>query len=160
MIRLEMKNYNMILTEKLLKYQLYHQAKLISMNILLVKIHYHLIQQQIIKQAKFAYSPLGKAFKKQIKTIEDQGEKQVEALKDLKPKEQTKATECKSDKNNQSIATDIFNDLIKKRKSIMNELYESVDKNKLYFEYGGPTKDVSFYEYYDSRELCNEIKNN
>ena len=27
----------------------------------------------------------------------------------------------------------------------MNELYESVDKNKLYFEYGGPTKDVSFY---------------
>ena len=74
MIRLEMKNYNMISTEKPLKYQLYHQAKLISMNILLVKIHYHLIQQQIIKQAKFAYSPLGKAFKKQIKTIEDQGQ--------------------------------------------------------------------------------------
>ena len=42
----------------------------------------------------------------------------------------------------------------------MNELYESVDKNKLCFEYGGPTKDVRFYEYYDSRELCNEIKNN
>ena len=33
---------------------------------------------------------MGKAFKKQIKTIEDQGEEQVEALKDLKPKEQTK----------------------------------------------------------------------
>ena len=32
-------------------------------------------QQQIIEQAKFAYSPLGKAFEKQIKTIEDQGEK-------------------------------------------------------------------------------------
>ena len=30
---------NMILTEKLPKYQLYHQAKLISMNILLVKIY-------------------------------------------------------------------------------------------------------------------------
>ena len=30
-------------------------------------------QQQIIQQAKFAYSPLGKAFGKQIKTIEDQG---------------------------------------------------------------------------------------
>ena len=29
--------------------------------------------QQIIEQAKFTYSPLGKAFKKQIKTIEDQG---------------------------------------------------------------------------------------
>ena len=32
-------------------------------------------QQQIIEKAKFTYSPLGKAFEKQIKTIEDQGEK-------------------------------------------------------------------------------------
>ena len=48
-------------------------------------------QQQIIEQAKFPYSPLGKAFEKQIKTIEDQGEKQIDALKDLKPKEQTKS---------------------------------------------------------------------
>ena len=38
-------------------------------------------QQQIIEQAKFTYSPLGKAFEKQIKTIEDQGKKQVETLK-------------------------------------------------------------------------------
>ena len=40
-------------------------------------------QQQIIEQTKFTYSPLGKAFKKQAKTIEDQGEKQVNALKSL-----------------------------------------------------------------------------
>ena len=53
-------------------------------------------------------------------------------LKDLKPKEQTKAIEGKSrNKNNQSIAANIFNNLIKKGKSIMNEFYESVDKNKL-----------------------------
>ena len=32
-------------------------------------------QQQIIEQAKFTYSPLGKAFKKRIKTIENQREK-------------------------------------------------------------------------------------
>ena len=32
-------------------------------------------QQQIIEQAKFTYSPLGKAFEKQIKTIEDQEKK-------------------------------------------------------------------------------------
>ena len=30
---------------------------------------------------KFTYSPLGKAFEKQTKTIKDQGIKQVEALK-------------------------------------------------------------------------------
>ena len=41
-------------------------------------------QQQIIEQAKFTYSPLRKAFEKQIKTIEDQGEKQIDALKNLK----------------------------------------------------------------------------
>ena len=39
-------------------------------------------QQQIIQQAKFTYSPLGKAFEKQIKTIEDQGKKQVKAIQD------------------------------------------------------------------------------
>ena len=57
---------------------------------------------------------MGKAFEKQIKTIEGQGQKQVDALKDLKPKEQTKPIEDKS--NNQSKATIIFNDLINKRK--------------------------------------------
>ena len=39
-------------------------------------------QQQIIEQAKFTYSPLGKAFEKQIKTIEDQGKKQIKAIQD------------------------------------------------------------------------------
>ena len=32
-------------------------------------------QQQIIQQANFNYSPLGKSIEKQIKTIEDQGKK-------------------------------------------------------------------------------------
>ena len=36
---------------------------------------------------------MGKSFEKQIKTIEDQWEKQVEALKGFKPKEQTKSSE-------------------------------------------------------------------
>ena len=46
-------------------------------------------QQQIIEQAKFTYSPLGKAFEKQAKTIEDQGEKQIKAIQD-KSKEKIK----------------------------------------------------------------------
>ena len=44
-------------------------------------------QKQITEQAKFTYFPLGKAFEKQIKTIEDQGKKQIDTLKTLKPKE-------------------------------------------------------------------------
>ena len=43
-------------------------------------------QQQIIEQARFTYSPLGKAFEKQIKTIEDQGQKQIDALESLNQK--------------------------------------------------------------------------
>ena len=113
-------------------------------------------QQQIIEQAKFTYSPLGKAFEKQIKTIEDQGKKQVDALENLKPKEETKPIEDKS--NNQSKATIIFNELINERKKIMSELYDSVDYNNLKFEYMGPTKDVHFYEYKDSKELFSAIK--
>ena len=50
-------------------------------------------QQQIIEQTKFTYSPLGKAFDKQIKTIEDQGKIQVDALEKLKPKEEIKPIE-------------------------------------------------------------------
>ena len=41
----------------------------------------------------------------------------------------------------------------------MSELYDSVDYNNLKFEYVGPTKDVSFYEYRDSKELFNAMKN-
>ena len=78
MIRSEMKNYNMILIEKQPKYQLCHQVKdILPSN-----------QQEIIEQARFTYSPLGKAFEIQIKTIEDQAEKQVDALNTLKSNSQ------------------------------------------------------------------------
>ena len=76
----------------------------------------------------------------------------------MKPKEQKKPIEDKS--NNQTKATTIFNSLINKRKKIMSSLHDSVDYNNLKFEYVGPTKDVSFYEYMDSKELFNAMKNN
>ena len=132
------------------KYLHYHQENFINMSNLLVKIYFHLINN------KFTYSPLGKAFDKQIKIIEDQGKKQVDALEKLKPKEETKP--IKDAPNNQSRATIIFNDLINKRKKIMSELYDSADYKKLTFEYVGSTKDVSFYEQRDSKELFNGIK--
>ena len=42
----------------------------------------------------------------------------------------------------------------------MKELYDSVDYNNLKFEYVGSTKDVSFYEYKNSKELFKAIKDN
>ena len=69
-----MKKYNVILIERLQKYLTVEE--ILPSN-----------QQQIIEKAKFIYSPLEKAFKKQTRTIEDRGKKQVDALADLKPKE-------------------------------------------------------------------------
>ena len=44
--KLEMKNYSMILIKNLQKYRPYHQAKLITMNILQVKKYYLLIKNR------------------------------------------------------------------------------------------------------------------
>ena len=68
-------------------------------------------QQQIIGQAKFTYSLLGKVFEKRIKTIEDQGQKQVEASK-----EQTKAVEEKPD-DKLSMQKRIYNRLLKRERA-------------------------------------------
>ena len=71
-------------------------------------------QQQIIEQAKFTYSPLGKAFEKQTKTIEDQGERQIKAIQNQ--------GEIKTIKN---YTYDYENTpLISKQKEIFNELVD------------------------------------
>ena len=49
-------------------------------------------QSRTIEQAKFTYSPLGKTFEKQMKTIEERGKKQVEAIQVLKLKGNKKST--------------------------------------------------------------------
>ena len=82
-------------------------------------------QQQIIEQAKFTYSPLGKAFEKQTKTIEDQGKKQIDALVALKPKE-IKPKETKS----AEYGDYFLNGLAKIRES-----YEPVDFNYLDYNF-------------------------
>ena len=84
-------------------------------------------QQQIIEQAKFTYSPLGKAFEKQIKTIEDQFKKQVEALDTLKSNKQLKTEDVipKNTLNNDDAKTEL--DKIK-------EIEKNVDREKLIYE--------------------------
>ena len=72
-----MKNCNMILIEKQPKYRLYHQAKFINNKYLTGEDILPSNQQQIIGKTKFIYSALGKAFEKQIKTIEDQGKNRL-----------------------------------------------------------------------------------
>ena len=54
-------------------------------------------QQQIIELAKFTYSPLGKAFEKKIKTINDQGEKVIKAIQDKELNKSIKEVEYGAD---------------------------------------------------------------
>ena len=81
-------------------------------------------QQQIIGQAKFTYSPLGKAFEKQIKTIEDQGKKQVDAFNTLKSNKQLTTEDV--------IPNDALNNNeAKKELDKIKEIEKSVDREKL-----------------------------
>ena len=94
-------------------------------------------QKQIIDQAKFAYYPLGKAFEKQIKTIEDQGKKQVIALEDLKLKEQTKAIEGKSD-DKLSIQKEKYDRLLSERVDEIQKRSGEINYNKLIYHLTTP----------------------
>ena len=83
--------------------------------------------QQIKEQAKFTYSPLVKTFEKQIKTIKDQGQKQVEALNTLKS-------------NNQLTKEDMIpknalnNDEATKELDKIKEIEKNVDREKLIYK--------------------------
>ena len=72
-INIEAAKISALLSDKIRKYEYLTGKDILPSN-----------KQQIIEQAKFTYFPLVKAFEKQIKTIEDQGEKQVKALNTLK----------------------------------------------------------------------------
>ena len=90
-------------------------------------------KQQIIEQAKFEYSPLGKAFEKQTKTIEDQGEKQIKAIQ-VKSIENTKKYfdydyDYKKEQlisKERKIFRDIYNDRLDQTGSIKQNVLEMI----------------------------------
>ena len=87
-------------------------------------------QQQIIEQAKFTYSPLGKAFEKQTKIIEDKGEKQIKAIQDNKQSGNINNDKYK-DKLLLSKEREIFKDIYNKRLDKLVELNNKIDYNNL-----------------------------
>ena len=118
-------------------------------------------QQQIIEQANFTDSPLGKAFEKQTKTIEDQTkiikvkkEKSKETEKELDKYDDTKKDNIPINKKRE-----IFNKLVKERNEKMRELHNSVNFDDLSYHYKGPTKDKDFSVYNDTKSLYDIIRN-
>ena len=80
-------------------------------------------QSKIIEQEKFTYSPLGEAFETQIKTTEDQGEKQIKSIegnkKQLNNKQQDKHELLFS--KEREIFKDIYNKRVNKIDKISNK---------------------------------------
>ena len=113
-------------------------------------------QEQIIEQAKFTYSPLGKAFEKQTKTIEDKGEKQVKAIQDNR-------RQLISDddyKNKLLISKDreIFKDIYNKRLDKLEELNNKIDYDNLKYVVESSGDEYSFNKIEDPIALLNDIK--
>ena len=80
-------------------------------------------QKQMTQKAKFTYSPLGKAFEKQIKTLKIKEKKPTDALKDLKgsEKKQIHADDYKI-KLSISKEREIFKNIYNKRLNKIEEL--------------------------------------
>ena len=80
-------------------------------------------QEQTIEQTKFTYSPLGKTFEKQTKTIEDQGEKQLKAIQDQGQAKTTKKYDYNAeDTPFISKQNEIFNKLVDERREKTTDL--------------------------------------
>ena len=106
-------------------------------------------QQQIIQQAKFTYSPLGKAFEKQTKTIEDQGKKQVDALKTSYKKLPSIKDFVPTEKVNLEIMDEI------KR---IGEIEKKFDRDKMFYE--STNINYDFRGFKTIRTYGNDIRNN
>ena len=112
-------------------------------------------QQQIIQQAKFTYSPLGKALEKQTKIIEDQGKKQVKAIQDNK---QIVNDDDYKDKLLLSRERETFQDIYNKRLDKIEELNNKIDYNNLNYVVVGTGDKYSFDDLDDPLTLLNNIK--
>ena len=113
-------------------------------------------QQQTIQQAKFNYSPLGKALEKQIKTTEDQGKKQVKAIQDNK--QIVNKDDDYKDKLLLSREREIFKDIYNKKLDKIEELNNKIDYNDLNYVVVGTGDKYSFDDLDNPLTLLNNIK--
>ena len=144
-----MKNYNMIINGEAAKISALSSGKLDKYEYLTGEEILPSYQQQIIQQAKFTYYPLGKDLEKQRKTIEDQGEKQVDALK-------TSYKKLPSIKD--FVPTEKFNlEIINETKRI-EEIDKNVDRDKMVYK--STNRNYDFRGFKTTRTYGNDIRNN
>ena len=118
-------------------------------------------QQQIIEQRKLTYSPLGKAFDKQIKTIEDQGKKQIDALNTLKSNNKITIKKYTYDPNDTPFISkqkEIFNKLVDERLEKITDLDKKVNRDGLIYRFKGRLTDRQFDEFDNALCIINKIR--
>ena len=77
---------------------------------------------------------MGKAFEKQIKIIEDRGQKKIDALKVLEPKA------IESESSNKPIITQEFYDkILEERMDEILKTRDKIDFDRLIYNFKGPT---------------------
>ena len=112
-------------------------------------------KQQLIEQAKFTYPPLGKAFEKQIKTIEDQGEKQIKAIQ-----ENRKQLISGNDYKNRLLISkerEIFKDIHNERLDKIKELDNKIDYDNLKYVIEKSGLEYDFNKIKDPMTLLKDI---
>ena len=118
-------------------------------------------QQQIIEQTKFTDSPLGKAFYKQLKTLEDQGKKHVDALNTLKSDNKITIRKYKYDPNDTlfiSKQKEIFNKLVDEGLEKIIDLDQKVNSDDLIYRYKGRFADTKLDEFENALGIINKIQ--
>ena len=117
-------------------------------------------QQQIIEQTKFTYSPLGKTFEKEVKTIEDKGQKQIDALENLKVqnKQLVNVDDDYEDKLLHSKEREIYRNIYNKRLDKIEELTEKINDENLIFAIISTGKTIDFTKKDDPLTFLNKIQ--
>ena len=118
-------------------------------------------QRQIIDQTKFTYSPVGKAFDTQIKTIENEGKKQVHDLNTSKCDNKITIKKYSYDSNDTPFISkpkEMFNELVDERLEKITDLDEKVNNDDLIYRCKGKFADTKFEEFDKALGIINKIR--
>ena len=104
----------------------------------------------MIVLARFTYSPLGKALEKQ--TIEEQEEKQIDAINNQEKKKRLAALINKDDDPKDKYQK-TFEDLVKERFDEIRELFDEINQKNLRYCFKSNTFGKRFDDFNNSIEL-------
>ena len=148
-----MKNCNILLTEKQEKYQLsaLSSGKTDKYEYLTGEQILPPDKRRVIEQAKLAYFPLGKAFGKQIKTIEEEDKNQIKVIKDHGKQfaESNEKILLSTEIVHHLMNKEKFNKLVEEKYYEFQNLKEKINPNNLIYNYkteGKISTDFSDYQ--------------